>query len=137
MFTHLHVHSEYSMLDGLARISPLVNQASHLGMKSLALTDHGALYGAIDFYREAKKVGVKPIIGCEMYLARGSRFDRNPSEKIHHMTVLAKDMSGYQNLVDLVTKSNLEGYYKKPRVDKELLERHSEGLVVMSGCLGI
>ena len=122
------------MLDGLARISPLVNQASHLGMKSLALTDHGALYGAIDFYREAKKVGVKPIIGCEMYLARGSRFDRNPSEKIHHMTVLAKDMSGYQNLVDLVTKSNLEGYYKKPRVDKELLERHSKGLVVMSGC---
>ena len=122
------------MLDGLARVSPLVSQAANLGMESLALTDHGALYGAIDFYREAKKVGVKPIIGCEMYIARGSRFDRNPSEKIHHMTVLAKDMTGYQNLVDLVTKSHLEGYYKKPRVDKELLEKHSNGLVVMSGC---
>ena len=134
LFTHLHVHSEYSMLDGLAKISPLVSQASKLGMKSLAITDHGALYGAIDFYREAKKSNIKPIIGCEMYMARGSRFDRNPNEKIHHMTVLAKDLNGYQNLVELVTKAHLEGYYKKPRVDKELLEKHSDGLVVMSGC---
>ena len=134
MFTHLHVHTDYSMLDGLARLDPLVDKAASLGMKSLAITDHGGLYGAVDFYRKAKKSGVKPIIGCEMYVATGSRFDRNPSDKIHHLTVLAKDAVGYKNLVKLVTASHLEGYYKRPRVDREILEAHSSGLAVLSGC---
>ena len=104
------------MLDGLARLEPLVERASDLGMKSLAITDHGGLYGAIDFYRLAKNSGVKPIIGCEMYVASGSRFERDSSSKIHHLTVLAKDIVGYRNLVKLVTASHLEGYYKRPRV---------------------
>ena len=122
------------MLDGLARLDPLVDKAASLGMKSLAITDHGGLYGAVDFYRKAKKSGVKPIIGCEMYVATGSRFDRNPSDKIHHLTVLAKNPTGYKNLVKLVTSSHLEGYYRRPRVDRELLEAHSSGLAVLSGC---
>ena len=107
------MHTDYSMLDGLARLDPLVDKAASLGMKSLAITDHGGLYGAVDFYRKAKKSGVKPIIGCEMYVATGSRFDRNPLDKIHHLTVLAKDAVGYKNLVKLVTASHLEGYYKR------------------------
>ena len=102
MFTHLHVHTEYSMLDGLARLAPLVDRAKDLGMHSLGITDHGGLYGAIDFYKLAKASGIKPIIGCEMYVATGSRFDRNPSDKIHHLTVLARDAVGYKNLVKLV-----------------------------------
>ncbi len=135
MFTHLHTHTEYSMLDGLSRLEPLVQRASELGMDSLAITDHGGMYGAIDFYQLAKSEGVKPIIGCEMYVAPGSRHDRNPDERSpYHMTVLAKDYTGYQNLVKLVTRSHLEGFYYKPRVDREILERFSEGLVVMSGC---
>ena len=134
MVIHLHVHTEYSMLDGLARLEPLVERASDLGMKSLAITDHGGLYGAIDFYRLAKNSGVKPIIGCEMYVASGSRFERDSSSKIHHLTVLAKDIVGYRNLVKLVTASHLEGYYKRPRVDRDILEKYSEGLAVLSGC---
>ena len=134
MFTHLHVHTEYSMLDGLARLDPLVDKAVNLGMHSLAITDHGGLYGAVDFYRKAKSKGIKPIIGCEMYVATGSRFDRNPRDKIHHLTVLAKDATGYKNLVKLVTASHLEGYYRRPRVDRELLESHASGLAVLSGC---
>ena len=134
MVSHLHVHTEYSMLDGLARLDPLVQRAAELDMKSLAITDHGGLYGAIDFYRTAKGSGVKPIIGCEMYVTTKSRHDRNPSDRIHHLTVLAKDGEGYKNLVKLVTLSHLEGYYKKPRVDHELLEAHSGGLAVLSGC---
>ncbi len=135
MFTHLHTHTEYSMLDGLSRLEPLVKRASELGMDSLAITDHGGMYGAIDFYQLAKSEGVKPIIGCEMYVAPGSRHDRNPDERSpYHMTVLAKDYTGYQNLVKLVTRSHLEGFYYRPRVDREILERFSEGLVVMSGC---
>ena len=105
------------MLDGLARLDPLVDKAANLGMHSLAITDHGGLYGAVDFYRKAKNKGVKPIIGCEMYVATGSRYDRNPADKIHHLTVLAKDAIGYKNLVKLVTSSHLEGYYRLPRVD--------------------
>ncbi|SVD85446.1 uncharacterized protein METZ01_LOCUS438300, partial [marine metagenome] len=134
LVTHLHVHTEYSMLDGLSKLKPLVDRASELGMESLAITDHGGLYGAIDFYKLAKAAGVKPIIGCEMYVASGSRFDRNPSDKIHHLTVLAKDSVGYKNLVKLVTASHLEGFYKKPRIDRDLIEKHSEGLAVLSGC---
>ena len=135
MFTHLHVHTEYSMLDGLSRLGPLVSKAKELGMGSLAITDHGGMYGAIDFYRLAKDAGVKPIIGCEMYVAPGSRFVKNPNDKSpFHMTVLAQDARGYQNLVKLVTRSHIEGFYYKPRIDRELLEKHHEGLIVLSGC---
>ena len=135
MFTHLHVHTEYSMLDGLSRIEPLVTRAKELDMDSLAITDHGGMYGAIDFYRSAREAGIKPIIGCEMYVAPGSRHDKSPLDKTpYHMTVLAKDAQGYQNLVKLCTKAQLEGFYYKPRVDRELLQEHREGLIALSGC---
>ena len=135
MFTHLHVHTEYSMLDGLSRLDALVHRAKELGMDSLAITDHGGMYGAIDFYQIATKAGVKPIIGCEMYVAPGSRHDRNSNNKSpYHMTVLAQNERGYDNLVKLVTKSNLEGFYYKPRIDREILAMHNEGLVVLTGC---
>jgi DNA polymerase-3 subunit alpha len=123
------------MLDGLSRLEPLVARAAELGMNSLAITDHGGMYGAIDFYKIAKAAGIKPIIGCEMYVAPSSRHERNPKEKSpYHMTVLAKSNRGYQNLIKLVTMSHLEGFYYRPRVDREILEQHSEGLIVMSGC---
>ena len=135
MFTHLHTHTEYSMLDGLSQLKPLVERTRELGMDSLAITDHGGMYGAIDFYKLAKSEGVRPIIGCEMYVAPGSRHERNPDERSpYHMTVLARDYKGYQNLVKLVTLSHLEGFYYRPRVDREILERYHEGLTVMSGC---
>ena len=135
LFTHLHNHTEFSLLDGLSRVEPLVERAAELGMSHLAITDHGGLYGAIDFYQAARANGVAPIIGCEMYVAPGSRHDRNPNDKKpYHMTVLAKDQAGYGNLVKLVTTSHLEGFYYHPRVDRELLDRHNEGLVVLSGC---
>ncbi|MCH8061760.1 MAG: DNA polymerase III subunit alpha [Chloroflexi bacterium] len=135
MFTHLHVHTEYSLLDGLSRLGSLVDRAKELGMDSLAVTDHGAMYGVIEFYQKAKAADIKPIIGCEMYVAKGSRHSRNPNDKSpYHITVLAQDAKGYQNLVKLVTKSHLEGYYYKPRIDREVLEQYHEGLIVMSGC---
>ena len=135
MFTHLHVHTEYSMLDGLSRITPLVQRAAELGMDSLAITDHGGMYGAIDFYREVKEVGVKPIIGCEMYVAPGSRHTKSPDQQSpYHLTVLAKSGTGYRNLVKLVSLAHLEGFYRRPRVDRELLEEYHEGLIVLSGC---
>ncbi|MBI4232862.1 MAG: DNA polymerase III subunit alpha, partial [Chloroflexi bacterium] len=136
MFTHLHVHSEYSLLDGLSRIPSLVRRCRELGMDALALTDHGSLYGAVDFYSECKEVGVKPIIGCELYVAQGSYQSRTPADKSpYHLTVLAQDNAGYHNLIQLVTRANLEGFYYRPRVDRELLEKHAQGLVVLSGCL--
>ena len=123
------------MLDGLSRIEPLVQRTSELGMDSLAITDHGGMYGAIDFYKLAKAEGIRPIIGCEMYVAPGSRHERNPEERSpYHMTVLARNSTGYRNLVKLVTVSHLEGFYYRPRVDRQILEQHSDGLVVMSGC---
>ena len=135
MFSHLHVHTEYSMLDGLSRLEPLVARARELDMDSLAITDHGGMYGAIDFYKLAKSEGIRPIIGCEMYVAPGSRLERNPNQRSpYHMTVLAKNNVGYRNLVKLVTLSHLEGFYYKPRVDRDILERYHEGLVVLSGC---
>ncbi len=135
VFTHLHTHTEYSMLDGLSRVEPLIERCVELGMDSLAITDHGGLYGAIDFYRKATAAGIKPIIGCELYVALRSRFDRTPDDKErYHLTVLAKNEAGYRNLIKLVTKSHLEGYYYKPRVDRDLLEEHNEGLIVLSGC---
>ena len=135
MFTHLHVHTEFSMLDGLSKLKPLVARAKELEMDSLAITDHGGMYGAIDFYRLAKSEGIRPIVGCELYVAPGSRHERNPNERSpYHMTVLAKNNVGYRNLSKLITMSHLEGFYYKPRVDREILERHHEGLIVMSGC---
>ena len=135
MFTHLHVHTEYSLLDGVSRIPKLVRRAKELGMDALAITDHGSLYGVVEFYTECLEVGIKPIIGCEVYVAHGSHHDKVASERSpHHLTILAKDDTGYKNLMQLVTLAHLEGYYYKPRIDKELLERYHEGLIVFSGC---
>jgi len=122
------------MLDGLSRLEPLVQRTKDLGMEALAITDHGGLYGVIDFYFYAKDAGIKPIIGCEMYVAPGSRHARGDTKSPYHMTVLARNDRGYRNLVKLVTKSHLEGFYYKPRVDREILEEYSEGLIVLSGC---
>lgn len=135
-FTHLHVHSHYSLLDGLAKIEELVARAVKLSMESLALTDHGNLYGAIEFYQKAKKAGIKPIIGVEMYIAYEKMTDRRPGidDKRYHLTVLAENNTGYHNLIHLVTKAHLEGFYYKPRVDKELLRKYAKGLIALSGC---
>ncbi len=135
-FIHLHVHSHYSLLDGLGKIDDLVKRAKELDMDALALTDHGAMYGAIEFYKTAQKTGLKPIIGCEFYVARDSRRNKraNIDDKRYHLTVLAQNNEGYKNLIKLVTKAHLEGFYYKPRVDKELLREHSKGLIVLSGC---
>jgi len=136
MFTHLHVHTEYSLLDGMCRIPQLISRAKELGMDSLAITDHGAMYGVIEFYRTAREAGIKPIIGCEIYLAPGSRFGRDAADKNHyHLILLAKNYTGYQNLIHLVTKAQLEGFYYRPRVDKELLEQHHQGLIALTSCL--
>ena len=136
MFTHLHVHTEYSLLDGMCRIRPLVERAKELGMTSLAITDHGVLYGAIQFYQAAKEAGIKPILGCETYIAPGSRLGRSASDKSNsHIVLLAKNQTGWHNLIQLITKAHLEGYYYKPRVDKELLLQHREGLIALSACL--
>ena len=136
MFTHLHVHTEYSLLDGMCRIPQLVARVKELGMESLAITDHGAMYGVIEFYQAAREAGIKPIIGCEVYIAPGSRFDRNANDRNnHHLILLAKNHAGYLNLVQLTTKAHLEGFYYKPRIDKELLVQHKEGLIGLSACL--
>jgi DNA polymerase-3 subunit alpha len=135
MFTHLHVHTEYSLLDGFCRIPRLVSRAKELGMDSLAITDHGAMYGVIEFYLAAREAGIKPIIGCEIYLAQDSRSSREASDKnYYHLVLLAKDLTGYQNLIQLNTRAHLEGFYYKPRVDKELLQRHCQGLIALSAC---
>jgi DNA polymerase-3 subunit alpha len=135
MFTHLHVHTEYSLLDGMCSIPKLVAQAKELGMDSLAITDHGVMHGVIEFYQTAKEAGIKPIIGCEIYIAQGSRFSKNTGERNNfHLILLAKDQTGYQNLIQLTTKAHLEGFYYKPRVDKELLEQHKDGLIALSAC---
>ncbi|RJQ09787.1 MAG: DNA polymerase III subunit alpha [Dehalococcoidia bacterium] len=135
MFTHLHVHSEYSLLDGLSKVEPLVKRAKEMGQNALAITDHGALYGAIEFYEAAKKYDVKPILGIEAYVAPKSRFDKDPKSRWpHHLTMLATSETGYSNLIKLSSASHLEGFYYRPRMDKELLEQHSEGLIVLSGC---
>mgnify|MGYP001572675804 CR=1 FL=1 len=135
-FTHLHVHSHYSLLDGLAKIDELVARAAELKMNALALTDHGNLYGAIEFYQKAKKAGIKPIIGCEVYMAYEKMQDRRPGidDKRYHLTVLAKNSTGYHNLIKLLSKAHLEGFYYKPRIDKDALRQHSEGLLALSGC---
>ena len=135
MFTHLHVHSEYSLLDGLSRVPQLVARAAELGQDALAITDHGAMYGAIEFYEQAKQHGVKPIIGLEGYVAPGSRLERNPRQRSpFHLTLLAQNETGYRNLLKLSSASHLEGFYYRPRMDRELLAAHSEGLIALSGC---
>ncbi len=138
-FIHLHVHSEYSLLDGAAHLKRLVERASRLGFPALALTDHGNLFGAMDFYRLAHDAGIRPILGVELYVAPGSRFDRAPVdghyEGANHVTALVRNETGYRNLIKLVSKGYLEGFYYKPRVDKELLAQHADGLLLLSGCL--
>lgn len=135
-FTHLHVHSHYSLLDGLAKIDELVNRAVELEMDALALTDHGNLYGAIEFYQKAKKAGLKPIIGCEAYIAYERMLDKRPGidDKRYHLTILARNNEGYKNLIKLITAAHLEGFYYKPRIDKNILRQHSSGLMALSGC---
>jgi len=136
-FTHLHVHSHYSLLDGLPKIDELLDYVKSLGMESVALTDHGVLYGAVEFFKKAKERGIKPIIGCEFYVAREKLTQKRPKidDKRYHLVILAKNEIGYKNLVKLVTKAHLEGFYYKPRIDEEILETHSEGLICLSGCL--
>src|SRR3990167_7730063 len=138
-FVHLHVHSEYSLLDGAAQLEKLVARAKELRFPAIALTDHGNLFGGIDFYLAAQKAGIKPILGCELYVAPGGRRERGSHEGgyegANHLTVLARNVAGYRNLVKLVSKAYLEGFYYKPRVDRELLAQHADGLLVLSGCL--
>ncbi len=135
-FVHLHTHSHYSLLDGLSKIDGLVKRAKELGMDALALTDHGNMYGAVELYEKAKRAGIKPILGAEVYMAKGSRASRDAriDGTRYHLTLLAKDKEGYRNLVELITKAHLEGFYYKPRIDHELLEMHHEGLICLSGC---
>jgi DNA polymerase-3 subunit alpha len=136
-FTHLHTHTEYSLLDGAADIKSLVAKAKELNMDALAITDHGVMFGVIDFYKEAKKQGIKPIIGCEVYTAARSMADRDPEKDKHqgHLVLLAKDRQGYKNLMKIVSAGYTKGFYYKPRVDKDLLRRYSEGLIALSACL--
>ncbi len=134
MFTHLHLHTEYSLLDGLSRIPLLMDRAQEVGQEAIALTDHGVLYGAVQFYKEAKARRIKPIIGVEAYVARGSRHSKEPNDKPYHMTLLAKNETGYRNLLAAVTKAHLEGHYYRPRMDKQVLEEHHEGIIALSGC---
>ncbi len=138
-FVHLHLHTEYSLLDGACRLEPLMEKAHALEFPALAVTDHGVLYGAIDFYKQARAKGIKPIIGCEVYVAPGSRLEKKAGsggrDAYHHLGLLAKDETGYKNLVQLATAAQLEGYYYKPRIDKELLAAHGQGLIALSGCL--
>src|SRR5215831_2431952 len=137
-FVHLHLHTEYSLLDGACRLDRLMDRAHELKFPSLAITDHGVLYGAIDFYQAARNKGIKPIIGCEVYVAPGSRLEKKTStggRDVYHHLLLAKDEAGYSNLIRLATAAHLEGYYYKPRIDKELLAAHKNGLIALSGCL--
>ncbi|SFM07350.1 DNA polymerase III subunit alpha [Pelosinus propionicus] len=136
-FVHLHVHTEYSLLDGASRIGSLVKRAKELNMPAIAITDHGTMYGIVDFYKQAKKQGIKPIIGCEVYVAPRSRRERNmvEGEAYYHLVLLAETDEGYRNLIELVSRGNTEGFYYKPRVDKELLSHYSKGLICLSACI--
>ncbi|MHB2017001.1 MAG: DNA polymerase III subunit alpha [Candidatus Xenobia bacterium] len=134
-FVHLHLHTEYSLLDGFCRLKPLIARAAELQFPAMALTDHGVMYAAVDFQELARASGIKPLIGCEVYVATRSRFDRQPrlDDKQHTLVLLAQNATGYSNLVKLVSQASIEGYYYKPRCDKELLAQHSEGLIALSG----
>ncbi|MGZ4130723.1 MAG: PHP domain-containing protein, partial [Actinomycetota bacterium] len=137
-FVHLHNHTEFSLLDGASRISELFARAAELQMPALAITDHGAMFGALNFYEAGRAAGVNPIIGVETYVAPGSRFERAPGEseeKYRHLTLLAKNETGYRNLLRLVTDAHIDGFYHRPRIDKEILAEHADGLIGLSGCL--
>ncbi|MDF0644115.1 MAG: DNA polymerase III subunit alpha [Nitrospira sp.] len=138
-FVHLHLHTQFSLLDGANQISPLVQRIKSFGQPAVAMTDHGNMFGAIEFYRKAKEAGIKPIIGCEAYMAPGSRLNKDSSQLAHndyyHLILLARNLTGYQNLIKLVSKAYLEGFYYKPRMDKEILKQHHEGIIALSGCL--
>ena len=136
-FTHLHVHTEYSLLDGFSRVKTLVKRAKEKGMSAVAITDHGCMFGAIDFYKAAKAEGIKPIIGCEVYTAPRKLTDKDPNYDKHqgHLVLLAKDMTGYKNLIKIVSKSYVDGFYYKPRTDMDELKKHSQGLIALSACL--
>src|SRR5262245_54473651 len=138
-FVHLHLPTEYSSLDGACRLDRLMDKAHELKFPSLAITDHGVLFGAIDFYKAARDKGIKPIIGCEVYVAPTSRLEKKSSnggrDVYNHLVLLAKDEVGYKNLIKLVTSAHLDGYYYKPRIDKEILVENKEGLIALSGCL--
>lgn len=137
-FTHLHVHTEYSLLDGSNKIKEYVARVKELGMNSAAITDHGVMYGVIDFYKEAKAQGINPILGCEVYVAPNSRFDRETvhgEDRYYHLVLLAENNTGYSNLMKIVSKGFVDGYYYKPRVDMEVLERYHEGIIALSACL--
>jgi DNA polymerase-3 subunit alpha len=137
-FVHLHTHSEFSLLDGAARINELVSTAKAMGQPALAITDHGVLYGAVDFFATARAARINPVLGCEMYMAPRSRHDREgrADRDPNHLILLARDDTGYRNLIKLVSTAHLEGYYYKPRIDRELLAEHAEGLICLSACLG-
>ncbi|MFM8496558.1 MAG: PHP domain-containing protein, partial [Planctomycetia bacterium] len=137
-FAHLHCHSHYSLLDGASSIERLIGRTVELGMNALAITDHGNLHGALEFYDAAKKAGINPIIGYEAYIAPGSRFQKDAGsqkDSSYHLTLLARDRVGFANLLQLATRAYLEGFYFKPRIDRELLAAHHEGIVCLSGCL--
>lgn len=137
-FTHLHVHTEYSLLDGSSKIGELAARAKELGMDSMAITDHGVMYGVIDFYRAARAAGIKPIIGCEVYVSPGSRFDRETvhgEDRYYHLVLLAENNTGYQNLMKIVSKGFVDGFYYKPRIDEEVMREYHEGIIALSACL--
>ena len=137
-FVHLHLHSEYSLLDGACRIAEIPKRVCECGQQAVAITDHGVMYGVIAFDRACREAGIKPIIGCEVYVAPESRFDKTVSADGYadHLVLLCENMTGYQNLISMVSRSFTEGFYNKPRVDEELLRKHSEGLIALSACLG-
>ena len=137
-FVHLHVHTEYSLLDGSNKIKEYVHRLKELGMRAGAITDHGVMYGVIDFYRAAKEEGIKPILGCEIYVAPGSRFEKeagNQEERYYHLVLLAENQIGYHNLMKIVSRGFTEGFYYKPRVDLQVLEEYHEGIIALSACL--
>ena len=136
-FTHLHLHSEYSLLDGACRVADIPRRAKEMGQDAVAITDHGVMYGVVEFYKACIKEGVKPIIGCEVYVAKRSRFDKvhDMDSSSYHLVLLCKNETGYRNLIHMVSLAFTEGFYSKPRVDMELLRQHHEGLIALSACL--
>ena len=134
-FYHLHLHSQYSLLDGAIRLDQLFPRLADLKMDSVAITDHGNMYGIIDFYKRAKNAGIKPIVGCEIYVTGAKGMHDRTTREVYHMVLLAKNLEGYHNLCQLVSQAFLDGFYYHPRVDKLLLKRHSKGLIAMSACL--
>ena len=137
-FTHLHLHTEYSLQDGMGKIPNIVNRVKELGMTACAITDHGVGYGLVEFYNTCKEAGIKPILGCEVYVAPGSRFEKSRSigeKAYYHLILLVKNEQGYKNLCILISRSNTEGFYYRPRIDFELLKEHAEGLVCLSACV--